>query len=130
MTGSRLFGIDGSLLRRRGAIAVAVAATAGLAVVIAVGCLAWAGQIALSRHYPPEIAALIVAAIATVVAVLAAIVLFSVVSRTRREIGRAVAASTVATVAPVAVSLAVRHTRLAGMVAVAGIGFWLARRGR
>ncbi|NLH82851.1 MAG: hypothetical protein GX458_18700 [Phyllobacteriaceae bacterium] len=130
MSGTRLFGLDGDLLRRRGAIAVVAAATAATALLLAVGCLAWAGQIALSHHYPPEIAALIVAAIAVVVAILAVIGCASVVARTRREVGRAVAASAVATVAPAAVSLAVRHTRLAGVVAAAGIGFWLARRAR
>jgi hypothetical protein len=130
MSGSRLFGLDGDLLRRRGALAVAAAALAGTAAVLALGCLAWAGQIALARHHPPEIAALIVAAVAAGVAIVAALGCAAVVARTRREVGRAVAASAVATVAPAAVSLALRHTRLAGVVAVAGLGFWLARRAR
>lgn len=130
MNGHRLFGLDGDLIRRRGTIAVAAAATAGIAILLTIGCLAWAGQIALSRHYPPEIAALIVAAIAAAIAILAAAACAAVVARTRREVARAVATSAVATVAPAAVSLAVRHTRLAGVVAAAGLGFWLARRAR
>lgn len=130
MSGGRLLGLDGDLIRRRGTIAVAAAAIAGLAIVLASGCLAWAAQIALARSYPPEIAALMVAAIALVVAIAATITFVMVVARTRREVGRAVAASAVATVAPTAISLALRHKRLAGVAAAAGIGFWLARRAR
>lgn len=130
MSAGRLFGIDPDLLRRRGTLAVVAAAVAGLAAVLAVVFLAWAGQIALAQRFAPDVAALIVAAIAAAVAILAAIAFAVIVARTRREVGRAVAASAVATVAPAAVSLAVRHTRLAGVVAAAAVGFWLARRAR
>lgn len=130
MNAGRLLGLDGALLRRRGLLAGVAAATATMAIAVAIGALACAAQIVLARHVAPEIAALIVAAAAFTIAVLASLGFFSVVTRTRREVRRAVATSAVATLAPTALSLALRHTRLAGVAAAAGIGFWLARRAR
>lgn len=107
--------------------ASALAAVAGS---VAVGFAASAAQIALAHRFTPEIAAAIVAGAAAVVALLAAVAIVGLVRRTRREVGRAIAASAVVTLAPPAVSLAVRHTRIAAVVAAIGIGFWLARRER
>jgi chromate transport protein ChrA len=130
MTLARLFGLDFDLVRRRGMVVTIAAAVAGLALVVAVIFMAMAVQIALAHHVSPEAAALIVAAVAMVVAIAAAVTLTVMVRRTRREIGSAVAASTVVSLAPTAFSLARRHTRLAAMVTAAGVGFWLARRGK
>lgn len=130
MNGARLLGIDVGLLRRRGAMVAGAGSLAAVAVTLAVGFAAGAAQIALSRQFPPEIAALIVAGGAAMVALVAAITIVLVLRRTRREVGRAVAASAVVTLAPPAVSLAARHTRLAAVATAIGVGFWLARRAR
>lgn len=130
MSGSGLLGLDVGLIRRRGTIVAAAATIAAMGGLVAFGFAAWAAQIALAHRFEPEIAALIVAGIAALLALAAAVAAALVVARTRREVGRAVAASAVATLAPPAVSLALRHTRLAAVVTAVGVGFWLARRAR
>lgn len=128
MSARGLIGFDGDLLRRRGVAAGVLAGVVALAVLVIVGALAAAGQIALTRRFDPDIAALIVAGVAAAVALLAAIGFAVVLGRTRRDVKKAVRASAVATLAPPALSLALRHKRLAGVALAAGVGFWLARR--
>lgn len=128
MSARNLVGFDGDLLRRRGAAAGVLAGVVALAVLVIVGALAAAGQIALARRFDPDVAALIVAGVAAGVAVMAAIGFALVLRRTRRDVEKAVRASAVATLAPPALSLALRHKTLAGVAIAAGVGFWLARR--
>ena len=95
--------------------------------ILAIGFAALAGHIALSRRFDPEIAALIVAGSLMVLALIALLVARQVLKKTQRELKAAVASSAAVAFVPTAASMAARHTRLAAVVGVAGVGFWLAR---
>ncbi len=124
---AHLLGIDVSRIKRRGGIAVAAAMVAALAAILAIGFAALAGHIALSRHFAPEIAALIVAGSLMVLTLIALLIARQLLDRAQRELRAAVASSAAVAFAPTAASMAAKHTRLAAVVGVAAIGFWLAR---
>ncbi len=128
MSIARLVGFDVALLRRRGALLLAGGTVAAAALLVALGFAARAAEMALSRHYDPETAALVVAGSAFALVVATVVAMAVMVRRTRREVGRAVRTSAMVTLGPPAVSLAVRHAGLAAVAVVAGLGFWLARR--
>lgn len=128
MTAARLLGLDVGLIGRRGTAVGILAVFAGSSLLVALGFAARAGEIVLSRHFDPEIAALIVAASALVVVLVAALAMTLVLRRTRREVKRAVAASTMVTLAPPALSFALKHKEVAAVALAAGLGFWLTRR--
>ncbi len=127
MSIARLFGINLPNLRRRGSFAVAASLIAVVMAMLAVGFAAFAGYIALSRHYDPEIAALIMAGSLLLIAVIALLAARYVLNKAQREMKAAISASAIVAFAPTAASLAARHTRVAAVVAAVGIGFWLAR---
>jgi NhaP-type Na+/H+ or K+/H+ antiporter len=127
MSIARLFGIDLPHLRRRGSVAVAASLIALVMAILAVGFAALAGYIALSRHFDPEIAALIMAGSLLLIAVIALLAARYVLHKARREMRAAVSTSAIVAFAPTAASLAARHTRVAAVIAAVGIGFWLAR---
>lgn len=124
---ARLFGVDLPHLRRRGGIVVAASIIATVMAMLAVAFAAFAGYIALSRRFEPEIAALIVAGSLLLIALIAMLIARYVLNKARQEMRTAVSTSAAVAFAPTAVSLAARHTRLAAVVAAVGIGFWLAR---
>ncbi len=124
---ARLLGIDVSRIKRRGGFAVVAAMIAALMAMLAIGFAALAGHITLSRHFDPEVAALIVAGSLMVLALIALLVARQVLSRTQRELRSAVASSAAVAFVPTAASMAAKHTKLASIVGVAAIGFWLAR---
>jgi len=127
MSVARLFGINLPHLRRRGSFAVAASLIAVVTAMLAVGFAAFAGYIALSRHFDPEIAALIMAGSLLLIAMIALLAARYVLNKAQREMKAAVSASAIVAFAPTAASLAARHTRVAAVVAAVGIGFWLAR---
>lgn len=124
---ARLLGIDVPRIKRRGGLAVVAAMIAAMMAILAIGFAALAGHIALSRHFDPEIAALIVAGSLLVLALIALLVARQVLNRTQRELRSAVASSAAVAFVPTAASMAARHTRLAAVIGVASVGFWLAR---
>ncbi|SCM75792.1 hypothetical protein KL86PLE_30239 [uncultured Pleomorphomonas sp.] len=127
MNVARLFGVDVPHLKRRGGLAAVAAAIAVVTAVLAVGFAAFAGHIALSRRFDPEIAALIVAGSLLLIALIALVVARLVLNKAQREMKAAISSSAAVAFAPTALSLASRHTRLAAVVAAVGVGFWLAR---
>lgn len=127
MNAARLFGLDMPRLRRRGSIAVVATAIAAIMATLAVGFAAFAGYLALCRHFEPEIAALIVAGSLVVVALIGLVVARQVLKRARRDMKAALRSSAIVAFAPTAASMASRHTRLAAVAAALGVGFWLAR---
>ena len=124
---ARLLGIDVPRIKRRGGLAVVAAMIAAMMAILAIGFAALAGHIALSRRFDPEIAALIVAGSLMVLALIALLVARQVLKKTQRELKAAVASSAAVAFVPTAASMAARLTRLAAVVGVAGVGFWLAR---
>lgn len=124
---ARLLGIDAPRLKRRGSLAAAAATVAVMMATLAVGFAAFAAYIALARYYDPDVAALIMAGILFLIAVTALLVARQVLKRAQRELRSAVASSAAVAFVPTAASMAARHTRLAAVVGVASIGFWLAR---
>lgn len=124
---ARLLGIDAPRIKRRGGFAVVAAVIAAMMAILAIGFAALAGHIALSRRFDPEIAALIVAGSLMVLALIAFLVARQVLKKTQRELKSAVASSAAVAFIPTAASMAARHTRLAAVVGVAGVGLWLAR---
>ncbi|WP_370674975.1 phage holin family protein [Pleomorphomonas sp. PLEO] len=127
MNVARLLGVDVTRLKRRGGLAVVSAAIGMIMATLAVAFAAFAGYIALTRHFRPEIAALITAGSLLLIALIALVVARQVMKKARQEINAAVSSSAIIAFAPTAASLAARHTRLAAVVAALGIGFWLAR---
>lgn len=127
MSIARLFGVDLSSIKRRGGFALVAAAIAAVAATLAVAFAAFAAYIGISRHFEPEISALIVAGGLLLVSVIALLVARLVLGRARREMRVAVSSSAIMALAPTAASMASRHTRLAAVAAAIGIGFWLAR---
>lgn len=126
---ARLLGIDVPRIKRRGGFAVVAAMIAAILAILAIGFASLAGHIALSRRFDPEIAALIVAGTLMVLAVIALFVARQVLHRTQRELKSAVASSAAIAFVPTAASMATKHTRLAAVIGLAGVGFWLARNG-
>ena len=124
---ARLLGIDMPRLKRRGGFAVAAAVVAVLMVTLAVGFTAFAGYVALSRRFDPEIAALIVAGTLLFIALIAMLIAQRTLNLARQEMRAAVSSSAAVAFAPTAASMALRHTRVAAVVGVLGLGFWLAR---
>lgn len=124
---ARLLGIDMPRLKRRGGFAVAAAVVAMLMATLAVGFAAFAGYVALSRHFDPEIAALIVAGTLLFIALIAMLIAQRTLNLARREMRAAVSSSAAVAFAPTAASMALRHSRVAAVVGVLGLGFWLAR---
>ncbi|MEA4837414.1 MAG: hypothetical protein VB101_03920 [Rhodospirillaceae bacterium] len=127
MTAFRPFGLDLTGAWRQGGIAVAAIAAAAILATLAAGFMAMAGYIALTRRFDAEIAALIVAGALLVLALLAVLIVPYATKRARREVGTALSSNAILALVPVAVSLASKHTRIAAVIAAAGIGFWLAR---
>lgn len=127
MNVARLIGIDVPRLRRRGGVAVVAGAIAAVMVTLAVAFAAFAGYIALARHFDMEIAALIVAGSLLLIGLIALAIARLMLNRARREMRAAVSSSAIMAFAPTAASMAARHTRLAAVVAAVGMGFWLAR---
>lgn len=124
---ARLLGIDMPRLKRRGGFAAAAATVAVMMATLAVGFVAFAAHIALARHYEPEVAALIVAGSLFLIALVALLLARQVLKRAQRELRSAVASSAAVAFVPTAASMAAKHTRLAAVIGVASIGFWLAR---
>ncbi|WP_026783064.1 hypothetical protein [Pleomorphomonas koreensis] len=124
---ARLLGVDLSRLKRRGGIVAAAAAFAAVMATLAIAFAAFAGYIALARHFRPENAALIVAGVLLFLALIGLLIVRQVAARARREMRSAVASSAAVAFAPTAASMAVKHTRLAAVAVLAGLGFWLAR---
>jgi len=124
---ARLLGIDVPRIKRRGGFAVVAAMIGAMMAILAIGFAALAAHIALSRRFDPEIAALIVAGSLMVLALIALLVARQVLNKTQRELKSAVASSAAVAFVPTAASMAARHTRLAAVVGVASVGFWLAR---
>lgn len=124
---ARLLGIDVPRIKRRGGFAVVAAMIGAMMAILAIGFAALAAHIALSRRFDPEIAALIVAGSLMVLALIALLVARQVLNKTKRELKSAVASSAAVAFVPTAASMAARHTRLAAVVGVASVGFWLAR---
>ncbi len=124
---ARLFGIDLPRLKRRCGLVAAAAAIVAILVTLAIGFAAFAGHIALSRRFDPEIAALIVAGSLLLLALIVGLVARYALIKARREMKAAISTSAAVAFAPTAASLATRHTRLAAVAAAVGIGFWLAR---
>lgn len=127
MSVARLLGVDVSGIKRRGELAFVATVIATMMATLAVAFAAFAGHIALSRHFEPEISALIVAGLLLLAALIAVLVARQVLRRARREMRAAVSSSAIMAFAPTAASMASRHTRLAAVAAALGIGFWLAR---
>lgn len=126
----RLLGIDGTRIRRRSGLAAAAALLAAVAGSLALAFAAYAAHLALSRHYDPEFAALMVAAGALAVALVACLIASVMVARARRDIETQIASSATVALAPAAFSMARNHTGLFAAALALGAGFWLARRAR
>ena len=124
---ARLLGVDLSRLKRRGGIVAVAAAFAAVMATLAIAFAAFAGYIALARHFRPENAALIVAGVLLLLALIGLLVVRQVAARAQREMRNAMASSAAVAFAPTAASMAFKHTRLAAVAVVAGLGFWLAR---
>lgn len=127
---SRLFGIDGTHIKRRGGIAAVAGVVAAITGGLALAFAALSAHLALSRHYAPEIAALLVAAGALVIAIIACLVARRMMARARRDLEAQIASSATVALAPAAFSMARNHTKLFAAVAALGAGFWIARRAR
>lgn len=125
---TRLFGIDLSQMTSRGRWIIVIVALAAVFGVVGVAFASLAIALALAEHYDPKYAALIVALGLFLLTAICAVLAVWYTERTRREFRQAMANSAMATFGPPALTVAIRHSRLASMVAVAGIGFWLARR--
>jgi hypothetical protein len=126
--GSRLIGLDGGDLCRRTGLIVAGVTMVVVLVTVTLVFLALALHAALIDRFGPSGAALVVAAGAAAVAALVAGLTAAAANRARRAVRTAVRASAVATLAPPALSLALRHVRLTTLVAVAAAAFLVARR--
>lgn len=127
MTPSRPFGIDLTGVWRHGGIAAAAAVAAVILALLTAGFLAVAGYIALTRRFDAEIAALIVAGGLFLLLLLVVLTIRRAMTEARREMRAALSSNAMLALVPTAASLAGKHTRLAAVIAAAGVGFWLAR---
>lgn len=126
----RLLGINGPRLGRLGSAAAMAAIVAAITGTIAVAFAALAAHIALSRHYTPEIAALMVAGGGLLIAVIACLIANAKLSRAKREFEAQLASSATVALAPAAFTMARKHTKLFAVAAALGAGFWMARKAR
>ncbi|TBW40384.1 hypothetical protein EYW49_04155 [Siculibacillus lacustris] len=125
---SRLIGLDGGDLRRRAGLIAAGAAFVGVLVTVTTVFLALALHASLIDRFGPVQAALVVAGIGAVAAIVVAALTAAAMNRARTAVGTAVRASAFATLAPPAVSLALRHVGVTAVVAIAAAAFLAARR--
>ena len=100
------------------------------ALAVALAFFAYAAQLYLSMRFPPEQAALFVAAGALALAILTLLAAWLAARAARRNLGHAIATNALVAAAPAAISLAARHTRLAGAAAALVVGIFAARHAR
>lgn len=122
------FGLQFRAVRRRSAFALILVGIGAFATAVALGFCAYAAQIHLSARFAPEQAALLVAAGALALAVVALIAAWLAARAAQRNFSHAIASNALVAAAPAAISLAARHTRLAGAAAALVVGIIAARR--
>lgn len=124
------FALQFARVKRRSSAALALVGIGAGALAVALAFCAYAAQLHLSTRFPPEQAALIVAAGALTLAVLALLAALLAVRAARRIMNHTIAANALVAAAPAAISLAARHTRLAGAAAALVVGIFAARHAR
>jgi hypothetical protein len=126
--GTRLIGLEEGVLSRRVSLIVAGTVLLVLLSGVVLAFLAVALHASLILRFSPVEAALLVAAAAFLLLLFIAVLTVAAIRRTRRNISLAVRSSTLAAVAPPALSLAFRHVGLGTLAAVAFGAFMMARR--
>ena len=123
-----IIGFSATDLRRRAAIIIGGVVVGGVFLTVALAFLCVGLYITLQAHVSPRTAAFLIA----LVGLLLAAVVFGCVAialrRTQRMIDRAVRASVIASLAPPALSFAVRHVGVVSAVLAAGVALFVARR--
>lgn len=121
------FALQLAAVKRRSACALILIGIGAFAVSVALGFCAYAAQLYLSTRFPPEQAALIVAGGALALAIVAMLAAWLAARSAQRNLSHAIAANALVAAAPAAISLAARHTRLAGAAAALVVGIFAAR---
>lgn len=125
-----LFALQLAAARRLSAFALVFTGIGAFAFCAALGFAAYAAQLHLSARFPPEQAALIVAVGALALALVALLSAWLAARAAKRNLSHAIATNALVAAAPAAISLAARHTRLAGAAAALVVGIFAARRAR
>lgn len=114
-------------VKRRSVFALILVGIGAFAAAVALAFCAYAAQLHLSTRFPPEQAAPIVSGGALALAILALLAAWFAARAAGRKLRQAIAANALVAAAPAAISLAARHTRLAGAAAALVAGIFAAR---